>query len=218
MSVNIDRSVKTRAYHQQRRAEGAADTRRRLLDAARAEMTRRPMRRMSIDAVAARACVARSTVYGVFGSRSGLFDAVTEDILEEGGMGEIGKAFEKPNPIDAMEAAFPAGSRMYAHGQAVFRALDAMAAIDRSASTMFLRSEERRAVGMRDLAERLTAGGFLGSGVDHAMAEAHLWVVTSFRTFDLLSASGLTPDQITDWMFATTRRTLKLRRLGRIER
>jgi AcrR family transcriptional regulator len=214
MSVNVQRGVKPRAYRQERRAEAAAETRRRLLDAARAELTRRPLRRISIDAVAAAAGVARSTVYATFGSRGGLFDAVAEDMFMSGGMQGIADAFEQPDPIDVIEASFAIGSRMYARSRPVWHALGAMAAIDTSASGAMLRSEERRAAGMRDLALRLERRGLLGPGVDRATAEAQLLVMTSFAVFDLLTDSGLTPDEVTSWMLTATRRTLRLRRLG----
>jgi hypothetical protein len=67
---------------------------------------------------------------------------------------------------------------------------------------------------MRDLALRLEQHGLLGPGVDRATAEAQLLVMTSFAVFDLLTDSGLTPDEVTSWMLTATRRTLRLRQLG----
>jgi AcrR family transcriptional regulator len=212
MSVNLQESP--RRYRQGRRTEQAAETRRRLIDAAKTQLARRPLRRISLEEVAAAAGVSRPTVYATFGSRGGLFDAVAEDMFMSGGMADIGAAFEQPDPIAVMEASFPIGSRMYARGRRIWHSLLAMGAIDRTASGAILRSEERRAAGMRDLAARLEAGGLLAAGVNRADAFAQLWVVTSFAVFDLLTDAGLEPDEVTRWMFRTTRLTLKLERLG----
>ena len=204
-----------RRYRQGKRSELAAETRRRLIAAAKVELTRRPLRRISLEAIAGASGVSRPTVYATFGSRGGLFDAVAEDTFMSTGMADIAAAFELSDPIEVMETSFPIGSRMYAKGRPIWHALLAMSAIDRSASDAMLRTEQRRAAGMRDLASRLDAGGLLGKGVDRDAAFAQLWVVTSFAVFDLLTDAGLDPDDVTQWMFRTTRETLRLERLGR---
>lgn len=158
--------------------------------------------------------MARSTVYGTFGSRGGLFDAVAEDAFMESGMPAIAAAFELDDPIAFIETGFAINSRMCARLRPIWHALGAMAAIDKEANATLVRTEEGRAVGMREVAARLETRGLMGDGVDRATAEAHLQVVTSFAVFDLLTDAGLTPDDITAWMLTTTRRTLKLRRLG----
>jgi AcrR family transcriptional regulator len=206
-----------RPYRQAKRSEMAAETRRRLIAAAKVQLTRRPLRRISLEAIAAAAGVSRPTVYATFGSRGGLFDAVAEDTFMTTGMADIAGAFELPDPIAVMETSFPIGSRMYAKGRPVWHALLAMGAIDRSASDAMLRTEQRRAAGMRDLAARLDAGGLLGEGADQDAAFAQLWVVTSFEVFDLLTEAGLGPDDVTRWMFRSTKQALKLERLGRDE-
>ncbi len=217
MSVTVQDGSERRPYRQHKRSELAAETRRRLIAAAKVELTRRPLRRISLEAIAEASGVSRPTVYATFGSRGGLFDAVAEDTFMTTGMADIAVAFELPDPVAVMETSFPIGSRMYAKGRLVWHALRAMGAIDRSASGAMLRTEQRRAAGMRDLAARLDAGGLLGEGVDRDAAFAQLWVVTSFVVFVLLTDAGLGPDDVTRWMFRSTKQALKLERLGRDE-
>ena len=71
-----------RAYEQTARAESAADTRRRIIDAVIDRLRKAPAERISVDAVARKAGVARSTVYLIFGSRAGLFDAVALEVYD----------------------------------------------------------------------------------------------------------------------------------------
>ncbi len=54
---------------------GRTATRRRILDALGERLQEAPTEPVSVDEIATRAEVPRSTIYLVFGSRSGLFDA-----------------------------------------------------------------------------------------------------------------------------------------------
>src|SRR6476646_4187419 len=78
-----------RRYEQRRRVETAEETRRRILDAALAEVRESPGTPVRVDAVARRADVARSTVYLVFGSRDGLFDALVDDLWQRSGLPDL---------------------------------------------------------------------------------------------------------------------------------
>ena len=75
----------TRKYTQQARAAAAEETRRRILDAMRDHLRDGPRRALSVERVAQDAGVARSTVYLVFGSKAGLFEALGQDLLERTG-------------------------------------------------------------------------------------------------------------------------------------
>ena len=60
-----------RPYVQRSRAASSEATRRRILDAARASLERGPVGALRVDEVARTADVSRSTVYVLYGSRSG---------------------------------------------------------------------------------------------------------------------------------------------------
>ena len=79
----------TRRYEQRLRAQMADETRRRVLDAVYDELHATPAQPVSVDRIAQAAGVARSTVYVIFGSRAGLFDAFTADLLERGGIQRV---------------------------------------------------------------------------------------------------------------------------------
>ena len=49
--------------------------------------------------------VARSTVYLIFGSRAGLFDAVARDLLDRGGFDRVVRATEDPDAREHLRAA-----------------------------------------------------------------------------------------------------------------
>ena len=72
--------VSTRRYQQRARAEEAEKTRQRIVDAALERLRDAPSEPVSMERIATMAGVARSTVYAIFGSRAGVFDAVGAEL------------------------------------------------------------------------------------------------------------------------------------------
>ena len=177
----------TRAYEQKARAEAAAETRKRILDAVIDRLRKAPAKRVSVDAVANAAGVSRSTVYLVFGSRAGLFDAVAEEVYERAGLEQMLEAIRVPDPRDTLRGGIGRGVQMFAADRDVFRALHSMQELEPEAVGGAIgRIEEQRAEGMTWLARRLSRQKQLQPGIKIAEAAHVLWIATSFDAFDLL--------------------------------
>jgi AcrR family transcriptional regulator len=199
-----------RRYEQRQRAEAAEETRRRVLDAVYARLEEAPSQAVSIDQVAKIAGVARSTVYLIFGSRAGLFDALAADLLERGGFDRIVEAVANPDPRETVREGIRGSTHMFAAHRDVFRALISMADLDPDAvGGAVHRAERNRTAGMASLAQRLAEQGELRPGVSPETAAHLLWVATSFVTFDLLhTGRGLSADEAADLLIETAERTL----------
>ncbi len=177
----------TRRYEQRLRARSAEETRRRVLDAVYDQLSEAPAQPVSVDRIARAAEVARSTVYAIFGSRAGLFDAFAADLLERGGFRRVLDAIADPDPHVTLRAGITGGVHTFAAHRDVFRALVSMAELDPDAvGGAMQRSEQRRAKGMMRLARRLARDGLLREGLTVRRAADRLWVLTSFDAFDLL--------------------------------
>jgi AcrR family transcriptional regulator len=142
--------------------------------------------RFSIDAVARRAGVARMTVYHQFGSRRGLLEALFDSFAVDGGLPErIAAAFSRPDPEDTLADIVAAFGRFWQAGRAGLRRVRALGVLDPDlGEAIEARNERRRAVVravVNRLAERLPSTG------DRARAEALLYTLTSFETFDTLA-------------------------------
>jgi AcrR family transcriptional regulator len=188
----------TRRYEQRLRAQTAKDTRRRVLDAVYDQLREAPAQPVSVDGIARTAGVARSTVYVIFGSRAGLFDAFAADLLERGGFGRVLEAVADPDPRVTIREGITGGVHTFAAHRDVFRALVSMAELDPDAvGGAMQRSEERRAKGMMRLARRLARHGLLRDGLGAKKAADRLWVLTSFDAFDLLyKGRGLSANEV----------------------
>ena len=179
--------VATRKYEQRLRADAAAETRRRILDAVYQWLREAPAEPVSIDRIARTAQVARPTVYLVFGSRAGLFEAVGADLLERGGFGGMLRAASHPDAREALRGAIRGVVEMYAAHRDVLRVLSSMALLDAAAvGGAIQRMEQGRAGGMAHLAQRLADQEALRADVTAGQAADLLWLLTSFDSFDLL--------------------------------
>jgi AcrR family transcriptional regulator len=198
MSSEYAVTMATRRYEQRLRAQAADETRRRVLYAVYEQLREAPARPVGVDRIARTAGVARSTVYVIFGSRAGLFDAFAADLLERGGFQRVLDAVADPDPRVTVRAGITGGVHTFATHRDVFRALVSMAELDAEAvGGAMQRSEQRRAKGMKRLARRLAKHGLLPEGVTAKKAADRLWVLTSFDAFDLLYAGrGLSAKEV----------------------
>jgi len=176
-----------RKYEQQIRAETAEETRRRILDAVAERLREAPTEPLSLDQVAKLARVARSTIYLIFGSRAGLFDAFATDLLARTGQADLAQATTDPDVRKYLRNGVAAACRMYAQDLPIYRVLFAMNRIDpASVGGTMEKMERRRARGMADLASRLAEDSVLREDITREQAAEMLWVLCSFETFDLL--------------------------------
>jgi AcrR family transcriptional regulator len=200
----------TRRYEQRQRAEAAEQTRRRIVAAVIERLRKAPAEPVSIDQIAEMADVARSTVYAIFGSRAGLFDAVAADVLEREGYERLLEAKHEPDAREHMRAGFRSGTDMLAADRDIVRALFSMAQLDERAVADAVRKREAsRAAGMTRLARRLEEQGLLQPDVSVEDAEHILWVLTSFESFDLLyTGRRLSSEEAADLLIDTAERAL----------
>jgi AcrR family transcriptional regulator len=202
--------MSTRRYDQRLRAEAAEQTRRRILDAVYERLRVAPTEPVALDRVARTAGVARSTIYLIFGSRAGLFDAVAADLLERGDFDSVVRAVAHPDAREHLRGGIRGAMRAFAVDRDVYRVLFSTALLDPEATGGAMqRMEERRAGGMAYLAQRLAEQGLLRVDVTVERAGDVLWVLTSFDSFDLLyTGRGLSVDEVADVLVDTAERTL----------
>lgn len=177
----------SRRYEQRLRAESAAATRRRILDAAHSLLRQAPAKPVSVDEVARDAAVARSTVYTTFESRAGLFDALAAEIWDRAGYPRLLEAVRVDDARESLRGGIAAGVDIFAADRDVFRALFSMEQLDPDAvGGAIRRIEEQRASGMTWAARRLRVQNQLRPGVSESQAAHIIWLLASFDAFDLL--------------------------------
>ena len=200
----------TRKYEQRSRAEAALQTRRRILDAVEERLREAPAERIAVDDIARRASVSRSTIYLLFGSRAGLFDAFGLDVIERAGIASVREAIANPDPRATVRDGIRAGAHVYAANRDVLRALFSMAQLDADAFAGAVeRMVDDRRQHMRRLARRLDEAGALRPDVTRAQAAHLLWVFTGFEAFDqLYDGQGLGAEAVAGLLVAAAERSV----------
>jgi AcrR family transcriptional regulator len=177
-----------RPYRLGKREEAISESRRRVLDAARDLLgTAAAYPGFTVDAVARRADVARATVYYQFGSKTGLLEAVCDDLAEAGGMADLARVFTDPAPDAAIRGFITAFAGFWAADRIVMRRLRALAALDPDVGAVIAARDERRRQGLTVLVSRLPSS----AGAAAEQTVRMLYALTSFETFDTLAG----PDQ-----------------------
>jgi AcrR family transcriptional regulator len=202
--------VTTRRYEQRARAATAEETRRRILEAVYEQLRQAPAEAVSVDRVAHDAGVARSTVYVIFGSRAGLFDAFGQYVFDRAGFARLVEAVGHPDARQHLRRALQASADAYAAERDVVRAVFSLSLLDPDAlAGAGQRMEERRLGGMKHLARRLRDQGMLRPGVTLKEAVDLLWVIASFDAFDLLyTGRGLSSAKVGERLIAMAERAL----------
>ncbi|MDD7920274.1 TetR/AcrR family transcriptional regulator [Actinomycetospora callitridis] len=200
----------TRKYEQRLRAESAEQTRRDVLAALENRLREAPGASVSIEDVARRAGVSRSTVYLVFGSRAGLFDALADDLWDRSGLPRLTEAVAHADAREHLRGGLRTGAEIFAAMRDVAAVLYRMSALDPEAvGGSIARKEEHRWGGMLHLATRLGEQDVLRPDVTVDEAAETLWVLASFESFDALyTGRGLPADEVARVLIAMAERTL----------
>jgi AcrR family transcriptional regulator len=202
--------VVPRKYEQRLRAESSEATRQRILDALEERLREAPTQPVGLDEIARRAAVARTTVYLVFGSRAGLFDALATELWQRAGLADLTQAVAHPDAREHLRGGMRAGVEIYAALRDVAVALFSMSALDpESVGGAIVRLEERRWGGMEHLARRLAEQHLLRDDVTVEEAADVLWMLASFGSFDALyTGRGMPAAEVARVLAATAERTL----------
>jgi AcrR family transcriptional regulator len=172
-----------RRYQMGKRREQVDESRRRVLDAARALLREGgSYTAFTVDAVAKRADVARATVYYQFGTKTGLLEAVCDDLAEVGQMSGLAGAFTDPRPVAALREFVMVFGRFWAVDRIVMRRLRALAALDPDVEAVIAARDARRLQGLTVLLSR-----FDGSWPESVTRM--LYALTSFETYDTLAGA-----------------------------
>jgi AcrR family transcriptional regulator len=188
-----------RRYQQRARAEEAARTRMRIIESVFERL--RKGQPVAVDQIAKHAQVARSTVYAIFGSRDGLFDAVGRELAERSGYARLVEAKYRPDIRDQVRAGATAACEMFAANRDIYRALRSVAELPQM--------ESERAGAMKRIARQLKEEGVLREGLSAEDAEHILWMLTSFESFDeLYTNRGLSTRETIRLLIATVENAL----------
>ena len=205
-----------RPYRSRLRAEQAAQTRLRILEAAGALFAERGYAAVTIDAIAENAGVATDTVYAIFGNKRGVLSAVVDlrvtgsaegsDVLT----GEAPRALRQVTDQRQMVAGFAADIAARVESvRPIDDVLRSAAAIDPEIADLRARMQENRFNKVGVFTEWLAALGPLRGDMDAEGATATIWMLTSPEVNRMLrDVRGWSSPRYVQWLSATLVRVL----------
>jgi AcrR family transcriptional regulator len=200
-----------RPYRSQLRAEQAALTRLRILEAAGDLFAERGYVATTIDAVAERAGVAADTVYASFGNKKGVLSAVVDLRVTGSAEGSDVLAGEGPRAVRhasdqrQMLAGFAADiAPRVERVRPIDDVLRSAAVIDTDIADLRSRMQENRFIKLREFITWLSAIGPLRDDMEIEEATATAWTLTSPEVNRMLrDVRGWSSEQYVQWLSAT---------------
>jgi len=169
----------------------------RMLVAARAVLLAEDFSQFSMEAVARKAGVSRLTVYYQFESKTGLLEALYNDIARRGEMERLAEVFRKGgDPLRTLYEFIDVFTRFWESDRDVIRRLHALGAIDSEIGQGLRARNERRRNGAREIVERYRAMYPPLTPPHVPIAIDTLHMLTSFETYDALAGSERTREEV----------------------
>jgi AcrR family transcriptional regulator len=193
----------------ERRREAADENRLRIINAARELLaSHQSDERFSLDAVARRAGVARMTVYHQFGSLRGLLEGICDSLAITGGMTSLAGAFQRSDPLEALDEFIAVFMRFWETDQEVRRGLGAMAILDPDVAAVLEERSGWRRKGLRVLLDRIAKQSGRPKPKQMDQTLDLLYMLTSFPTYDSLARPKRSRAEVTAMVQGLARRVL----------
>jgi AcrR family transcriptional regulator len=144
-----------RPYSMEKRGASTAETRRRILEAARRLLAEGTNTDLGLDAIAQSAGVTRMTVYNHFRSRTGLLEAVYDELAARGVVHRAREALGQQDPAAALAAFIQGLVHFWSSDPVVIRRLHALAALDAEIARGLAAREGRRRRAAAEIVRRV---------------------------------------------------------------
>lgn len=178
----------SRPYASDKRSAKAAETRERVLDAAKTLLRDQGAAALSLETVARAAGVTRLTVYNQFGSRRGLLEALFDRLAASGGMMDLASAMATPDPRGGLARLVEVFCSFWSSDQSL-AGLYAAASIDSELAEGLNSRNDRRREALAVFVRRF---GNREAAAQQDVVDV-LFALTGFAMFHALASNDRTP-------------------------
>lgn len=199
-----------RPYELGKRLEQMDRTRAAVLSVARAHLETGGLRDFSMESLAKAAGVTRQTIHNLFGTRTGVLEALFDHIALDAGMDrmrEVMTASEADTMLDGFIAVF---SAFWIKNRMLLKRIHGFAAVDPEFGKAILARNERRRGAATRVIERASAHAERLTIEEKREKVAALVALTSFEFFDALTESTGSADTAREQLPGLIRRALAL--------
>ncbi|HEX6773478.1 MAG TPA: helix-turn-helix domain-containing protein [Acidobacteriaceae bacterium] len=173
---------KKRPYELGKRLEQMDASRAAILRAAKEQLEAGGYRRLTMESLAAASGVTRQTIHNLFGTKTGVLEALFDLIALESGMERMREVMMSPPGEAQIERFVHTFCGMWSKNRVLIRRVHGIAAIEPELGAVIDARNQRRFVAATRIMQRMT-------GEDTARRAAALAAITSFEFFDALAES-----------------------------
>lgn len=184
-----ERTGQKRGYELGKRLEQMDETRRAVLQAARAQLEEQGYRQFSMASLAADSGVTRQTIHNLFGTRRALLEALFDAMAIDGGMEQMRSVMSLSDRDEMLEGFVRVFCAFWAANQVLFRRIHGIGAIEPEFGELIVARNERRRAAAGRIAKKWK------SGSDAVEAVATLTALTSFEFYDATAQHGISAAQ-----------------------
>jgi AcrR family transcriptional regulator len=201
----MSQASQTRRYVSALRRQGADDTRRRILEAARALFAKDGIDRVTIERIATRAKVAEPTVYAVFKSKVGILrEIMTNAIFSARYHEATARLDETSDPIVLLRLTATVARTIYENEAREIGLLRGASMFSPELRKLEREFESARFDLQRKRVELLNERSLLPGGMDVESARRIMWMYTSRDMYRMMVVEGgWSPDRFEAWLADT---------------
>jgi AcrR family transcriptional regulator len=178
-----------RPYTLGKRLENSDHKRAAILDAARSQVVSNGFLQLTMDSLARASGITRQTVHNLFGTKTGVLEALFDQLALDGGMERMRTVMQQTD-AEAMLAEFvEVFTGFWAKNRLLLRRIHGIAAIDPELGAVLDARDRRRQMAAARVVDQLCRREGKRETEDRRKRIATLYALTSFEFFDALAES-----------------------------
>lgn len=194
-----------RPYDSETRRLAAEETRRRVLEAARALFSKRGIDKVTVGGIAARAGVAESTIYSLYRSKAGILRALMDHAIFGAPYHAAARRLEgTTDPLELLRLTAGVARNIYENESREIGLLRGVSGFSPELRKLEREFEDSRFRLQRRRVELLFEHSLARAGLELEEARRILWLYTSREVYRMLVVEGgWTPDRYESWLAQT---------------
>jgi AcrR family transcriptional regulator len=180
-----------------RRQQQSDRKRTKILTAARAQLESKGFVDFSMESIAHSSGVTRQTIYNLFGSRSGLLEALFDQLGISGGMERMRSVMQQTNPESALAAFVDVFCGFWSKDRLLIRRVHGIAAIDPEFGAAVEARNRRRQAAAARIVSLLDGANAARTAEKPSDRTITLWALTAFEFFDALTEATGSQEEAT---------------------
>jgi AcrR family transcriptional regulator len=173
-----------RPYSLGRRSEQSERRRKKILAAARAQLESAGFPSVTLDGLARESGVTRQTVHNLFGTKTGVLEALFDQLAVAGGLERMREVMQQADANVLLSAFVKVFIDFWSKDRLFIRRIHGIAAIDPEFEAAIAARNQRRLMAATRIVDRL---GKWQDPIEAKNKAAILWALTSFEFFDSLA-------------------------------